>query len=129
MTRAELRALIRLTVTDTARWPDETLNAWIGQAIQLYAAHFGECAAPVNDTDPLAVPAAHLEALTAYVIFAASLAMLTQAAAESDGASIAVGQLLEQERRAWNRVKDVLNQLVAMTPGMAEAVSWPQIGL
>ena len=124
MTLAELRALIRLTVASVERWPDAALDAWIRAGIGFYGAHFGERAVPVADDDAVDVPAMHLAALTAYVDWQAAREMQMKAATDSDGASITVGQLGEQERRAWNRVKDVLDQLVAVTSGDAVMVRW-----
>jgi hypothetical protein len=40
MQLSELRALIRLTATSTADWPDATLDAWIADGIRLYSAQF-----------------------------------------------------------------------------------------
>jgi hypothetical protein len=42
MTLAELRALLRTTMTspDAAQWPDTTLDLWIGEAIRMYSARF-----------------------------------------------------------------------------------------
>jgi hypothetical protein len=124
MTLAELRALIRLTVGSAERWPDATLDAWIRAAIRLYGAHFGEREMPAGGEDAVDVPAPHLEALTAYVDFAAAREMQMEAAVETDGASITLGQLGDQARRAWVRYKDVMDQLVAVTTGESIAVSW-----
>ena len=124
MTRAELRALIRLTVGSATRWSDATLDQWIAAAVRLYGAHFGEAAVPAADEDPVDVPETHLEALTAYVDFAAAREMQMAAANESDGSSITVSQLGDQARRAWNRYKDVMDQLVAMSVGATTLVKW-----
>lgn len=40
MQLTDLRALIRVTVADTTEWPNATLDAWIGQAVHFYSAHF-----------------------------------------------------------------------------------------
>ena len=40
MTLAELRALLRLTLSSASAWPDGTLDRWIGGAVRLYSAHF-----------------------------------------------------------------------------------------
>ena len=75
MTLAELRGLIRLTLTSADRWPDATVDAWVRASIRLYGAHFGERALPSADEDGIEVPEMHLEALTAYVDFAATYGM------------------------------------------------------
>jgi hypothetical protein len=124
MTLAEVRALIRLTVGSAERWPDAALDAWIRAAIRLYGAHFGEREIPAGSEDAVDVPEPHAEALTAYVDFAAAREMQMEAASESGGASLSVAQLGDQARRAWNRYKDVMDQLVALTTGEAVVVSW-----
>lgn len=129
MTRGELRGLIRLTVASVERWPDATLDAWIAAGLRLYGAHFGERALPAGDADPVDVPETHLEALTAYVDFAAARELQMEAAAQADPATIAVASLGDQARRAWSRYKDVIDQLIAMAAGAAEAVSWAEYGL
>jgi len=35
--RAQLRSLLRQTLTDTEAWPDASLNSWIGAAVQDYS--------------------------------------------------------------------------------------------
>jgi hypothetical protein len=129
MTRGQLRALIRLTVASVDRWPDATLNAWIDAGVRLYGAHFGERALPADDADTVDVPETHLEALTAYVDFAAAREMQMDAAAASDPSTLTVAGLGDQARRAWNRYKDVMDQLVALTTGDAVVVSWTGYGL
>jgi hypothetical protein len=122
MTRAELRALLRLTLADAGVWPDGSLDAWVAAGIGFYAAHFGDCPAPVLDTDVIAVPAMHLEAITAYVEFAALKALQVAESIDTDGSSLALGQLSDQARRAWLRYKDVIDQLVAITTAPAAGV-------
>lgn len=40
MTLAELRSLVRLTLSNATEWPDATLDRWIGAAIRLYSAQY-----------------------------------------------------------------------------------------
>jgi hypothetical protein len=124
MTLSQLRALIRLTLTSVERWPDATVDAWIAAGIRLYGAHFGERGLPAIDEDVVDVPETHLEAVTAYVDFAATREMQVDEAVAGDGSSLMLGQLSEQGRRAWNRYKDVMDQLVAMSSCAAELVRW-----
>ena len=129
MTLAELRALIRLTLASVERWPDATVDAWIGAGIRLYGAHFGERSVPAAEGDMVDVPETHLEALTAYVDFAATREMQVDEAVSGDGSSLMLGQLSEQARRAWNRYKDVMDQLTGLAAGDAAPVSWAGYGL
>jgi hypothetical protein len=39
-TLADLRAAVRLTLTDATAWPDATLDAWIADAIRFYSVEF-----------------------------------------------------------------------------------------
>ena len=129
MTLAELRGLIRLTLTSADRWPDATVDAWVRASIRLYGAHFGERALPSADEDGIEVPEMHLEALTAYVDFAATYGMQVDEALSGEGTTLALGQLSDQARRAWNRYKDVIDQLVAMAADESAPVTWGAYGL
>jgi hypothetical protein len=40
LTLADVRAAVRVTMSDTAAWPDAMIDGWIGQALRLYSAHF-----------------------------------------------------------------------------------------
>ncbi len=40
MQLTDLRAIIRYTTVDATEWPNATLDAWIGQAVRFYSAHF-----------------------------------------------------------------------------------------
>lgn len=57
-TLADLRALLRLTLADTDIWPDAALNAWIGQGIRFYSAHYPQLrhASPALTRDVRVVP-------------------------------------------------------------------------
>ena len=129
MTLAEARGLIRLTLASAERWPDESLDAWMAAAIRLYGAHFGERTLPETDDEPLDVPETHIEALTAYVDFAALRQMQVAESLATDGSSILLGQLSDQARRAWSVYKDVMDQLLTVTSEASEAVSWGPFGL
>jgi hypothetical protein len=254
MTLAELRALIRLTLSSATAWPDATLDRWIAGAVRLYSAHFprrlratitlaygtqayaipgavdaagiisveyparqapagqtpprflrcvaewsdafagggyptgdsfahgdsfargdsfacgeacyavrgvadtdtsaagyivfaevvhdGETAvveywgphpapAPGSDTAVITVPQQHLEALSAYVDFAAHYELETDEALVADGSTIMLAQLGEESRRAWNRYKEVMDRLTwlgAPHSGPAYA-TWGRYGL
>lgn len=43
LTLADVRALVRRGQADATAWPDASIDAWIGQAIRLYSAHFPRC--------------------------------------------------------------------------------------
>lgn len=40
MNLGELRALLRVTLSDATAWPDATLDGWVQAAVRLYSAHF-----------------------------------------------------------------------------------------
>lgn len=226
MTLAELRALLRLTLSSAAAWPDSTLDNWIGSAIRLYSAHFprrlrttislaygtqayavpgstevrglisveypsgqspprllrcmseyseafaagGACyalrgvgaddtsavaslvfaevvhddetaiveywgphPAPAAGTDEavITVPAQHVEAISAYVEFAALYELEMDEALVTDGSTIELAQLGDESRRAWNRYKEVMDRLAWL--GGAEVSTaqpcWGRYGL
>ena len=64
------------------------------------------------DTAVITVPVQHVEALTAYVEFAAHYELETDEALTTDGSTIELAQLGEESRRAWNRYKEVMDRLV-----------------
>lgn len=148
MTLGELRALLRVTLADATAWPDDALDRWIGAAIRLYSAHLPrrvldpETAAlswephavpPVGDDDAvLTVPEPHVEALTAYVEFAAHYELETDEACVADGSTIVLAQLGEESRRAWNRYKEVMDRLLWLGPaewGSTPLPVWASYGL
>ncbi len=63
------------------------------------------------DAAPITVPLQHLEAITAYVEFAAHYELETDEALVADGSTIVLAQLGEESRRAWNRYKEVMDRL------------------
>ncbi len=226
MTLGELRALLRLTLSDATAWPDATLDRWVQGAVRLYSAHFprrlraelalsagtqayalpgglgagriiavehpvgllpprflactaewsdrfvaGDAcyalrgaaesesaanativfAAAVHDGETalveywgphpepaagaddavITVPPQHLEALSAYVEFAAHYELETDEALVTDGSTIVLAQLGEESRRAWNRYKEVMDRLAwlgATALGAAEP-NWGPYGL
>ena len=205
MTLAQLRAVIRLTLANTDRWPDAGLDEWIRQAIRLYGAHFplrsqvtidltpgvqqyelpvdglvavlsveqpagvavpvkvvppayGDPAGyaqlvltapvtvpaqavvtvaaahplPAADGDALTVPPQHIEALTAYVEFAAHYELECAEAPVLDGSTIVLSQLGDEARRAWTRYKEVMDRLAwagQPDPYAEPYVTWGDLGL
>jgi hypothetical protein len=83
-----------------------------------------------DDTAVITVPQQHLEAITAYVEFAAHYELETDEACVTDGSTIILAQLGENARRAWNRYKEVCDRLLylAVDDG-APAPVWGRIGL
>ncbi len=134
MNLGELRALVRLTLASAAAWPDATLDGWIGQGIRLYGAHFGEVAVPAagDDTAAVGVPESHIEAITAYVAFAAQYELQADEAVVVDASTVVLSQLGQEARRAWERYKDVMDRLVWLGGGTIVDVpqpNWGDIGL
>ncbi len=83
--------------------------------------YWGQHPAPLPGGDPptdapLTVPEPHVEALVAYVEFAALYELTSAEAGVTDGAAegvtIVLSQLGEEARRAWNRYKEVMDRLL-----------------
>jgi hypothetical protein len=79
-----------------------------------------------DDTAVITVPQQHLEAITAYVEFAAHYELETDEACVTDGSTIILAQLGEESRRAWNRYKEVMDRLVYL--GRGETLPQPVWG-
>ncbi len=81
------------------------------------------------DAAAITVPEQHIEALEAYVDFAAHYELETDEAVVADGSTIVLAQLGEESRRAWNRYKEVMDRL-AWLGGREDGalqVSWGRV--
>ena len=75
---------------------------------------------------------AHLQAITAFVEFAAHYELESDEAVIVDSSSVVLAQLGEESRKAWNRYKDVLDRLTWLSDGGplgSSVVSWGDLGL
>jgi hypothetical protein len=79
-----------------------------------------------DDQAVITVPEQHIEALTAYVGFAAHYELETDEALSADGSTIILAQLGEESRRAWNRYREVMDRLVYL--GRGETLPQPVWG-
>ncbi len=77
-----------------------------------------------DDDAPVDVPAAHLEVLVAFVEFRAHWERETGQAATVELVSVALAQLGENARRAWNRYREVIDRLRWLSAGESVVVSW-----
>ena len=82
-----------------------------------------------SDDDPILVPVGHLEALIAFVEFRVHWALETNEAFAVSTVSVVLSQLGENARRAWNRYKEVTDQLQWLAPAQSGRVVWGNIGL
>lgn len=93
--------------------------------------YLGPHTLPAADADLLTVPDRHVEALTAYVAFAAAAQLEHDEAAAISADTIVLSQLGEHARRAWNRYRDVMDRIAWL--GSAHLPSappkWERIGL
>jgi hypothetical protein len=97
--------------------------------IEYLAGHVAPAAG--DDTAIVTVPAAHLEAITAYVEFATHLELETDEALTVANTSVVLSQLGEQARRAWNRYKEVMDRLawLGSNPACVPLPAWTAIGM
>lgn len=126
-TLAALRASIRLTLADSADWPDATLNSYIADAIRAYANEFPSddgYTIPVADNDEIPVPVNHWEALIAFVDFRTHWQLSAAEAAEITSNSIALSQLSTVARMAWNRYKEIIDRITWHNRGQSAAIVW-----
>jgi hypothetical protein len=79
--------------------------------------------------DVVLAPAGHLEALIAFVEFRVHWALETDEAFAVSTVSVVLSQLGENARRAWNRYKEVTDQLQWLMPAPSGRVVWGKIGL
>jgi hypothetical protein len=82
-----------------------------------------------SDDDVVLVPAGHIEALIAFVEFRVHWALETNEAFAVSTVSVVLSQLGENARRAWNRYKEVTDQLQWLMPAPSGRVVWGKIGL
>ncbi|OQA43203.1 MAG: hypothetical protein BWY52_01954 [Chloroflexi bacterium ADurb.Bin325] len=106
-----------------------------GQLVLAGPVHDGETASvdcltmhalPAEDDARLSVPDAHLEAITAYVQYAAQqqAAIAAEAGAAADG-GLALGLLKDAAAQAWQRYKEVLDRLAWLGPTFQPPVALP----
>lgn len=82
------------------------------------------------DAAVITVPDQHIEALSAYVEFAAHYELETDEAVAADGTTIVLAQLGEESRRAWVRYKETMDRLAWLGGGVAgPQPAWGGIGL
>ena len=84
------------------------------------------------DASEISVPVQHIEALTAYVAFAAQYELQSDEAVVVDASTVVLSQLGQEARRAWDRYKDVMDRLVWLGGGTINDVPqpvWGDIGL
>ncbi len=80
------------------------------------------------DDDIVTVPEAHFEALTAFVEFRCHAELTADESVTPNETSIVLSMLGEQERRSWNKWREVMNRLLAV--GVASVrVDWSRMGL
>ena len=97
--------------------------------------YLGAHTAPTGGDDAavITVPAAHLEALTAFVEFRAHWELETDEALTVSSVSVVLSQLGEEARRAWNRYREVMDRLAWLgwqrPAAGVSAVAWGDIGL
>jgi hypothetical protein len=94
--------------------------------------YLGDHVAPVagDDDAVITVPAAHLEAITAYVSFAGRAELATDEAVNVTESALILSQLGQESRLAWNRYKEVMDRLgwLGVERG-GEQPTWAEIGL
>lgn len=95
--------------------------------VQYWGAH----PAPASESAVITIPSQHLEALTAYVEFAAHYELETDEAVVTDGSTLVLAQLGEESRRAWNRYKEVMDRLAYLGGPQVGTVqpNWAGYGL
>lgn len=101
------------------------------QALIEYLGAHDEPAIGANAT-VITVPRAHLQAITAFVEFAAHYELESDEAVTVESSSVVLAQLGEESRKAWNRYKDVLDRLTWLSDGGplgSSVVSWGDLGL
>jgi hypothetical protein len=89
----------------------------------------GGHAAPTADNHQVTVPAAHWEALIAFVDFRCHWELETDEACSATTVSIMIGQFGENSRRAWIRYREVMDRIRWLTGSPSAWVSWAGMGL
>jgi hypothetical protein len=80
------------------------------------------------DTDIITVPERHFEAIAAFVEFRCHAELTADESVTPNETSIVLSMLGEQERRSWNKWREVMNRLLAV--GVASVrVDWSRMGL
>jgi hypothetical protein len=96
-----------------------------GETARLY--YLGHHITPASDSDYTSVPAAHAEALIAFVEFRAHWQLETAAAYTSDGSTLTISELGANARRAWNRYKEITDRLHSKTPPPTGRLTWHNV--
>lgn len=110
-------------VTDTAAAQirfAETVSTGETAVIEFLGAH----PIPEEDEDQVTVPPSHWEALVAFVDFRAHWQLEAGEAVTMETNSIALSQLGQEARMAWNRFKEVVDRLTWRSGGQSAVVSW-----
>lgn len=126
-TLGALRAAIRLQLSDTATWPDDTLDSYLADAIRAYSNEFPRedgYTIPALDDDEVPVPANHWEALIAFVDFRGHWQLAAGEAADMSPNTITVSQLNTAGRMAWNRYKEIIDRLTWHHRGQSATAVW-----
>jgi hypothetical protein len=105
----------------------ETVTTGESAIITYAGAHAIPTAA--DDDAQITVPAAHWEALYAFVDFRAHWELETDEALSVSTVSIILAQLGQEARRAWNRYKETIDRIRSLTGTPGAFVSWKDIGL
>ena len=79
---------------------------------------------PADDGDVITVPQAHWEALIAFVDFRCHWLMETGEIVAMAANTIALSQLGQESRLAWNRFKEVADRIAYRQQGQSAVVSW-----
>jgi len=95
--------------------------------VEYQCAH--EVPAAGDDACTITVPAAHWEALIAFVDFRGHWELETGKAITVTTNSVVLAQLGENARRAWLRFKEVQRQIGYLEGGKSAIVSWAGIGM
>jgi hypothetical protein len=82
-----------------------------------------------DDDAQITVPAAHWEALYAFIDFRAHWELETDEALAISTVSIVLAQLGQEARRAWNRYKETIDRIRTLTGTPSAFANWKDIGL
>lgn len=85
-----------------------------------------------EDAAVITVPRAHVQAITAFVEFAAHYELESDEAVTVESSSVVLAQLGEESRKSWNRYKDVMDRLTWLSDGGplgSSVVTWGDLGL
>lgn len=81
-------------------------------------------ATPTTDTSQITVPPRHWEALIAYCEFRSHWHLETLEAVSMTTVTLALAQLSDDARRAWNRYKEVIDRIRYTHAGQMRWVDW-----